>query len=46
MVHCYIKGGVEMEMTKDVIICPDCGKEMDGKSMIQECDHCLSKKQD
>lgn len=26
--------------------CPDCGKRIDERSMVLECDYCLSKKEE
>ncbi|WP_188391717.1 YhfH family protein [Compostibacillus humi] len=28
------------------VYCPECGREVDGKSYTLECDYCLSKKED
>ncbi|MBM7600631.1 DNA-directed RNA polymerase subunit RPC12/RpoP [Virgibacillus halotolerans] len=33
-----------MTKTNEAITCPECGKRIEAKGYIQECDYCLSKK--
>ncbi|HLR69477.1 YhfH family protein [Virgibacillus alimentarius] len=35
-----------MEYTMKKATCPECGRSVDERSMILECEYCLSKKED
>lgn len=35
-----------MKRSKDTVSCPNCGKEVDSKSYMMECEYCLAKRED
>jgi len=34
-----------MNAKKKIIICTECGKEIEARNFLTECDYCLSKKE-